>query len=240
VRLNESRAGYTMCMPMPGAAASVQSNMAATLNIDWFLDIARQAAACAGVEPTRAALLETMDARVLDAPPGAAIYHPYIFEAGERGPFLDPNARAQFSGLSSRTSYFGMMRAVYEGLAFAARDCYLASGAAPREVRLGGGAARSQAIRVILASTLGAQVRSVKRAETGAAGAAMIAAVCLGGYPDMPACVEAWVTPHLGETTAPDPVLAALYSRLFPIYEDIRVAMAPSWRALATAREERK
>ncbi len=240
VRLNESRAGYTMCMPMRGAAASIQSNMAATLNIDWFLDIARQAAACAGVEPTRAALLETMDARVRDAPPGAAIYHPYIFEAGERGPFLDPNARAQFFGLSSRTSYFGMMRAVYEGLAFAARDCYLASGAAPREVRLGGGAARSQAIRVILASTLGAQVRSVRRAETGAAGAAMIAAVCLGRYPDMPACVEAWVTPHLGETTEPDPALTALYSRLFPIYEDIRVAMAPSWRALATAREESK
>jgi erythritol kinase len=237
VRLNESRAGYTMCMPMPGASASVQSNMAATLNIDWFLDIAREAAACAGAETTRAALLETMDARVLDAPPGAAIYHPYIFEAGERGPFLDPSARAQFSGLSSKTSFSGMMRAVYEGLAFASRDCYLASGAVPREVRLGGGAARSKAIRAILSSMLGAEVRSVKREETGAAGAAMIAAVCLGRYPDMAACVDAWVTPYLGEMTPPDSSLAALYSRLFPIYKDIRIAMAPSWRSLASARE---
>ena len=36
--------GYTMCFPVPGACASMQSNMAATLNIDWFLDIAREAA----------------------------------------------------------------------------------------------------------------------------------------------------------------------------------------------------
>ena len=180
VRLNESRSGYVMLFPIPLASATMQSNMAATLNIDWLLDIAREAASWAGAETNRAALLKGMDARVLDATPGSAIYHPYIFEAGERGPFLDPNARAQFSGLSTRTSLAGLMRAVFEGLAFAARDCYSASGAPPREVRLGGGAARSAALRSILASALGASVRTVKREETGAAGAAMTAAVCLG------------------------------------------------------------
>ena len=86
--------------------------------------------------------------------PGQAVYHPYIFEAGERGPFLDPDARAQFSGLSTETSFAGLARAVFEGLAFAARDCYLASGAIPDEVRLGGGAARSKAMRAILAAAL--------------------------------------------------------------------------------------
>ena len=100
-RLNDMRSGYTMCLPISGACSSMQSNMAATLNIDWLLDIAREAAAFAGAETGRAALLKRMDAPVLEAEPGAAIYHPYIFEAGERGPFLDPHARAQFSGLSS-------------------------------------------------------------------------------------------------------------------------------------------
>ena len=121
---------------------------------------------------SRAALLKGMDARVLDAAPGSAIYHPYIFEAGERGPFLDPNARAHFSGLSTRTSLAGMMRAVYEGLAFAARDCYAASGAPPREVRLGGGAARSTALRAdsrLHAGRLGAygQARGNRRRGRG-------------------------------------------------------------------------
>ena len=237
VRLNESRSGYVMLFPIPDASATMQSNMAATLNIDWLLDIAREAASWAGVETNRAALLKGMDARVLDAAPGSAIYHPYIFEAGERGPFLDPNARAQFSGLSTRTSLAGMMRAVYEGLAFAARDCYAASGAPPREVRLGGGAARSTALRTILASTLGASVRTVKREETGAAGAAMTAAVCLGIYGDMAQCANAWVTPSLGETTEPDANMSELYARLFTIYRDIRARMPPAWTALAEVRQ---
>ena len=34
----------------PGACASMQSNMAATLNIDWLLDVAREAASIAGAE----------------------------------------------------------------------------------------------------------------------------------------------------------------------------------------------
>jgi erythritol kinase len=214
----------------------MQSNMAATLNIDWLLDLACEAASWAGAETSRAALLKGLDARVLDAAPGSAIYHPYIFEAGERGPFLDPFARAQFSGLSTRTGFAGMMRAVYEGLAFAARDCYVASGPPPREVRLGGGAARSRALRLILASALGASVRTVKREETGAAGAAMIAAVCLGVYDDMAQCASAWVTPLLGETIEPDRDLNAVYEKLFPVYADIRERMPPAWAALAEAR----
>ena len=166
VRLNEERSGYTMCFPIERACASMQSNMAATLNIDWLLDMAREAAEMAGAKTSRTALLSGLDDKVLAAAPGQAIYHPYIFEAGERGPFLDPDARAQFSGLSTRTSFAGLVRAVFEGLAFAARDCYLASGSIPREVRLGGGAARSRAMRAILAAALDANVRTLSREET--------------------------------------------------------------------------
>ena len=116
VRLNDDRSGYTMCFPSDFACASMQSNMAATLNIDWLMDMAREAAEMAGATTTRAALLSGLDDRVLGADPGQAVYHPYIFEAGERGPFLNPDARAQFSGLSTRTSFAGLARAVFEGL----------------------------------------------------------------------------------------------------------------------------
>ena len=180
VRLNEDRSGYTMCLPIGRACASMQSNMAATLNIDWLMDMAREAAEMAGAKTSWAALLLGLDDRVLGAAPGQAVYHPYIFEAGERGPFLDPDARAQFSGLSTETSFAGLARAVFEGLAFAARDCYLASGTIPHEVRLGGGAARSKAMRAILAAALNANVRTLSREELGASGAAMMAAVNIG------------------------------------------------------------
>ncbi len=216
----------------------MQSNMAATLNIDWLMDMAREAAEMAGARTSRAALLSGLDDRVLAAAPGEALYHPYIFEAGERGPFLDPHARAQFSGLSTRTSFAGLARAVFEGLAFAARDCYLASGSIPREVRIGGGAARSRAMRAILAAALGADVRTLSREELGAAGAAMMAAVAIGVYPDMGQCAEAWVQPFLDEVAAPDPRLSEFYSKLYPIYRTIRGAMSPAWGAMGRLRQE--
>ncbi len=238
VRLNDDRSGYTMCFPIDGACASMQSNMAATLNIDWLMDMAREAAAMAGARTSRQALLAVLDDKVLGAEPGQAIYHPYIFEAGERGPFLDPNARAQFSGLSTKTSFAGLARSVFEGLAFAARDCYLASGSIPREVRLSGGAARSKAMRSIVAAALDAQVRTLSREEIGAAGAAMMAAVNLGAYADMQACAEAWVAPSLNEITVPDPGLSALYAKLYPVYRTIRDAMPPAWARLGGVRQE--
>jgi erythritol kinase len=238
VRLNEDRSGYTMCLPIERACASMQSNMAATLNIDWLMDMAREAAEMAGAKTSRAALLSGLDDRVLGADPGQAVYHPYIFEAGERGPFLNPDARAQFSGLSTQTSFAGLARSVFEGLAFAARDCFLASGSIPSEVRLGGGAARSKAMRVILAAALNANVRTLTREELGASGAAMMAAVNIGVYPNMNACADAWVTPFLDQLTVPDPQLSAYYAKLYPIYRTIRAAMSPAWGHLGRLRQE--
>lgn len=240
VRLNEARSGYTMCFPVENSCASMQSNMAATINIDWALDLVCEAARLAGAETSRKALLSGLDAQILAAPPGQAIFHPYILEAGERGPFLDANARAQFSGLSTRTSLAGLIRSIYEGLAFAALDCYATEGATPKEIRIGGGAARSGALRVLVASALGSPVRVLTREELGAAGAAMMAAACIGACDSVAACAERWVTPSLGPSTPPDPALAEAYARLFPIYRTIRTAMPPMWSALANARREER
>lgn len=238
VRLNPERSGYTMAFPVAGTAAQMQSNMAATLNIDWMLDLASEILVSHGVECSRGAQLATLDDKVLAAMPGAALYHPYISEAGERGPFMEPAARAQFTGLHAGLGFYSLMRSVLEGLALAARDCYAAMGPIPKEVRITGGAARSKAMRSILAAVLGADIRRVEREEAGAAGAAMIAAVQLGLYPDMTACSKAWVDPLLGPAETPDPALVAVYDRLFPIYRETRQALRPVWRALAGARQE--
>ena len=147
-----------MAFPVPGSVAQMQSNMAATLNIDWIVDLARaRPRACSATRSSARTALAALDARVLEAEAGAALlYHPYIHEAGERGPFVDANARAQFTGLSTRTGFVDLVRAVYEGLALAARDCYAAMGHAA-----GRGAARrrrralARAARRILAQRAG-------------------------------------------------------------------------------------
>jgi erythritol kinase (D-erythritol 1-phosphate-forming) len=233
VQLNTEKSGYTMAFPAPGMVAQIQSNMASTLNIDWLLDVARGLLKDQGVEKSRGDLLKAMDEKLLAREPGKVIYHPYISKAGERGPFMEPSARAMFNGLDTTVDYYDMMRGIFEGLAYAARDCYGAMGPIPKEIRITGGAARSTALRSIFASALNANVRSVSRDEAGAAGAAMIAAVQQKVFQDMTSCADTWVTPHLGASTEPDHQLVMRYEKTFPLYLETRKAMRPVWRGLA-------
>lgn len=235
--LNDAQSGYTMCFPGSGFA-QMQSNMAATLNIDWLLDVAVDAVAFAGGETSREALLPRLDAAVAGAQPGQVLYHPYISEAGERGPFTDPAARAGFTGLDTGSGFAELARAVYEGLALAARDCYDAMGERPVEIRLSGGAARSMTLRTILAAALDRPLRLAERDEAGAAGACMIAATALGLHPSLADCCAVWVDSRLGELQAPDAALARHYAALAPVYVRTREALGETWQSLAALRSD--
>ncbi|MGN6551717.1 MAG: FGGY family carbohydrate kinase, partial [Pararhizobium sp.] len=233
VVLNADSSGYTIPMPVPGTYAQLQSNMAATLNIDWLLGLARDVMATCGTEPTRDELMRALDRWVAASAPGSLLYQPYISTAGERGPFVDPNARAGFLGLSLKHGFADLARAVIEGLAFAARDCFAAMGPIPEEIRLSGGAARNPALRRIFGAATRAATRTSSREEAGAAGAAMIGAVSLGIYPSMQDCCAEWVAPLLGEAAAPDAALAETYDQLFPAFVAAHEQLAPVWRKLA-------
>lgn len=235
--LNAERTGYVMCLPVPGMIAMMQSNMAATLNIDWALALAGDMLAEFGTAQDRAALIGHIDTWMANSAPGQLIYHPYISDAGERGPFVNAAARASLIGLTQSHRFADVIRAVIEGLGMASRDCYAAMGPMPREVRLTGGAARSAALRGVLAAAVGAPTRVSSREEAGAAGAAMIAAVAVGVYPSMAACIADWVTPTLGPAEANDPALTAHYARHFPTYRQARLALEPVWDSLAKTKD---
>lgn len=235
VTLNPDHTGYTLALPGP-AFAQLQTNMAATLNIDWALGLMAQILESAGVTPDPAALLAGLDAQVLSARPGAALFHPYISAAGERGPFTDPSARASLTGLDQSTRWADILRAVCDGLALAARDCYAAMGPMPSEVRLSGGAARSNALQQLLAAALGVPVRAVAQDEAGAAGAVMIAALALGVFPDADSATRAWVRPLLQDPRQPDPALIPVYDHLFDAYLATRQALPSAWAAQAALR----
>lgn len=237
VSLNKERTGYVMCLPIPGMVAMMQSNMAATLNIDWVLDLAAGLLADFGSAQDRKALISRIDGWMAQSEPGRLLYHPYISDAGERGPFVDASARASLLGLNSAHRFPDLVRAVVEGLGLAARDCYSAMGPMPEELRLSGGAARSSALRRVLAAAIGAPVRVSSREEAGAAGAAMIGAVSMGVYPDMMSCIAEWVTPALGQPEANDPTLSALYAAQYETYRSARLAMQPLWSGLSKPQE---
>jgi erythritol kinase len=236
VHLNVEGTGYVICLPVPGIVTQVQTNMAATLNLDWVLSLAADVLRDFGQTPSHRDLVARVDHWLASSRPGQIAYLPYISEAGERGPFVNAAARAGFAGLSMTTRYPDLVRAVVEGLAMAMRDCYAAMGPLPSELRLTGGAARSPALRAILGASINAQTRTTSREEAGAAGAAMMAAVAIGAYPDIGACIGQWVAPLLGPAVAPDPTLAAAYDRLFPAFAAARTASPPVWDALAALR----
>ncbi len=236
VMLNAEGTGYVIALPVPGLVTQVQTNMAATLNLDWVLRLAGDLVAELGREVPSNELMARIEGWLQASRPGTLIYHPYISEAGERGPFVNANARASLVGMSTAHGFADLVRAVVEGLGMAARDCYAAMGQMPAELRLTGGAARSAGLRGVLSAATGVPVRVSDRAEAGAAGAAMMAAVAIGAYPTMEDCIAKWVTPLLGAAEAPDPALAATYERLYPAYVDARQALEPVWDTMAAAR----
>ena len=230
---NDDLTGYIMPLPIPGMVAQIQSNMASTLNIDWLLKVVAGVLGEFGQNVTHADLISHIEGWMAASEPGQVLFQPYISEAGERGPFVNTTARASFIGLSTRHQFPNMVRAVIEGLGLAARDCYAAMGDIPAEIRLTGGAARSDALRRVFAAAVGASVRTSTREEAGAAGAAMMAAVAIGVYPDMDACIADWVSPRLGAPEAPDAALAAVFNRTYPAYREARLALVPVWDALS-------
>lgn len=233
VHLNAEGTGYVIALPIPGIVTQVQTNMAATLNLDWILSVGAGLLTDMGHPASHRDLVGQIERWLAATRPGQIVYMPYISEAGERGPFVSAKARAGFTGLTQTHSYPDMVRAVIEGLGLALRDCYAAMGPLPSELRLTGGAARSKGLRAILGACAHAPVRVSGREEAGAAGAAMMAAVAIGAYPSMEACIAEWVTPLLSAGEAPDQELTAVYDRLFGAYGAARRGLVPAWAALA-------
>ena len=207
--------------------------MSATTNLDWLLQLGTDLLGEFGVAASLTDMIGRVDQWFAMSKPGNVLYHPYISEAGERGPFVNARARANFTGLSSRHRYPDLVRAVVEGLGMATRDCYAAMGALPPELRISGGAARSASLRGTLAAALGAPVRVSTREEAGAAGASMMAAVAIGAYRTMDDCIADWVTPELGDAERPRPEDAERMNQLFAAYCEVRRGIAPAWDILA-------
>jgi hypothetical protein len=74
------------------------------------------------------------------------IFHPYLFPGGECGPFVKPTARASFTGLNLNHTAKHLLRAVYEGVAFATLDCYRNMPIEPKIVFLSGGGGEQRGV----------------------------------------------------------------------------------------------
>ena len=163
---------------------------------------------------------ELMDLHAAEVDAGAKglLFHPYM--QGERTPHWDPLLRADFIGLTFAHQPRHLVRALYEGIAFSLRDVLDAlrsQGLDMSEARIIGGGSRSAVWRQIVADVLGISI-AMPRVTDASFGAALIAGVGIGVFPDEAAAVEQTVS--VIARHEPDLSKQNLYNDLHGIYKD--------------------
>ncbi|ELY61161.1 FGGY-family carbohydrate kinase [Natronolimnohabitans innermongolicus] len=225
-RPGESETSIGMALGLDGRWTTAIGSNAGTRSLEWVRS-----------ELADGASFDALEERARAVPAGSEglLYLPYLSETGERGPFTDPNARAGFVGLSPAHGRAHLVRATYEGLALALRDCVEHLPVEPERLALGGGGARSTFFRQLVADCVGTEIVVTADDEPGANGAAMLAAVGNGEFSDLERAAEAMTAVHTRYQPATD--ASATYDDLYETYAAAREGLEPVWDAQAAFRE---
>ena len=118
-------------------------------------------------------------------------------------------------------------RAVLEGVAFGLRDSFelikSAGVSQIRQVRISGGGARSPLWRQILADVFQTELVTVNTSEGAAYGAALLAGVGAGFWPDVDTACRAGI--QLTGSTQPTPDGMSAYEPIYQIYRQLYPAL---------------
>ncbi len=219
---------HTFCCAVPGAWHVMGVVQAAGLSLKWFRDTFCQAeietAEQMGVDP-----YQLMDAEAAKSPIGAnrLLYLPYLM--GERTPHLDPDCRGVFFGLSAMHQKRDLMRAVFEGVAFALNDSLNVldeMGVKPAQMLATGGGGRSAFWRQMLADVFGCKVITTNSKEGPALGVAILAGVGTGLYASVKEACDSMIKTGGEQLPAAEnqPAYAKLYEQYQALYPDLKSA----------------
>ncbi|MEH2215418.1 xylulokinase [Nostoc sp.] len=156
--------------------------------------------------------------------PGArgVLFLPHL--AGERSPHLDPDTRGAFVNLSLAHTQADITRAVLEGVAFSLRSALeVISAIAPLDQLLAtGGGARSHIWLQILADVLQIKLIAPKAEEGAAYGAAILAMVGIGVYPNLEAALNILSQDANVVQPQPNPLYEAGFKRYKLLYDTLK------------------
>jgi D-xylulose kinase len=205
-RVDPGLRAHTFCHVAPGMWYLMGVVLSAGGAFAWYRDqLARDLASTGDAN-------ERLNAEAASIAPGAEgiTFLPYL--QGERTPHRDASMRGALIGLSLAHSRAHVTRAVIEGVCFALRDSVsiLADlGLSPEVMLLTGGGARSALVRRLQSEIFGVPVCTVNREEGPAYGAALLAAVGVGAFPDLASAAAA--TLSRGPLEYPDPTVHLEY-----------------------------
>jgi xylulokinase len=169
---------HTFCHAIPGRWHVMGVTQAAGLSLRWFRDtfgVAKDSPTSDERDP-----YELLSEEAAAVPPGAQglLWAPYLM--GERTPHLDPHARGALVGITPSHHRGHIIRAILEAVAFSLKDSFsiFEEMKVPvKQIRLGGGGARSSLWRQIQADVYAHEVEIVEAEEGAAYGAAILAAI---------------------------------------------------------------
>ena len=169
---------------------------------------------------------ELMNEQARQSPPGSRgiVVLPHFVGAG--APYWNPEARGVIVGLALGHSRADIIRAIMEGSAFEVRrnlETMQSMDISLKELRLTGGATRSQIWNQIQSDITQLRVQRSQIEEATALGAAILAATGGGCYRDVSQAAEAMVS--IGEQYKPSVKLANRYNQLYSIHNDTYQAL---------------
>lgn len=180
-----------------------------------------------------------LDQLASQAPPGSSglICLPYF--SGEKGVVHDPAARGMLVGLDLQHGQPHLARSVLEAIAHSLRqivETYEAQGAPVRELRLAGGGAKSELWNRIKADVLGREIHVLQVLETGCLGAAILASVAVGHYPDRRQACE--MMTRVAKTIHPNPNTSEIYHQAQRVFQGLYPANERIFGELTTLRSK--
>jgi xylulokinase len=147
---------------------------------------------------------------------------PYL--TGERCPHIDPAARAGFAGFGLESTQADFDRAVFEGLSFGllgAFNLLKGLGATATEIRVTSGGSKSDFWVQILADCFGAPCVRLSVDEGPAMGAAILAGVGIGIWPNVETACKA-VVKVAGSIAPGDTDYSASFDRYSSLYPALK------------------
>jgi xylulokinase len=216
---------HTFCHAIPGRWHVMGVTQAAGLSLRWFRDrfgtgVARS------TDRSMDDPYDSLTAEAATVPAGCdgLLWAPYLM--GERTPYLDPQARAALVGLTASHTRAHVIRAILEGVAFSLRDTLTIFGeinVPVRNIRLGGGGARSLVWRQIQADVYGQEVELVEAEEGAAYGAAILAGVGARVWPSVEEACDAVV--RVAQRVAPRPDSVAVMNTSYVAFRRVYPAL---------------
>lgn len=213
---------YNELFAFPGMYLIEEPGSASSSMLEWVIDVLFDRATS-----DTDAIYGRINDMVKSVEPESSnlLFIPYL-----RGHSDVPTAKGAWIGLSHDHSRSEMLSAVYESIVFSHMtqlEQLFINRDIPDRIRVGGGATNSEVWMQMFADAVGIPVEIVPKQEMGAKGAAIVAAIAAGIYPDPQTAIQQMNRP--GVLIQPRPGYTAIYKRKYARFKAVMQKLIDIW-----------